>query len=41
MVSPRSLNKYMTAPQHIAAKMEKYLAFGGTVFTCDVALDAV
>ena len=41
MVSPRSLNMYMTAPQHTAAKIEKYFAFGGIVFTEDVALEAV
>ena len=41
IVSPRSWNSHMTAPQHTAAKTEKYLASGGTGFTAEDAVDVM
>lgn len=39
IVSPRSWNSHITAPQHTAAKTEKYFAFGGTGLTADEAVE--
>lgn len=41
MVCPRSLNRYMTAPQQRAANNEKCCWLGGTGFTGEVAVDAM
>jgi hypothetical protein len=39
IVSPRSLNSHMTAPQQTAANTEKYLESGGTGLTAEDAVD--